>query len=106
APGRRAKWRETAILVFARGAENDVGPAFHRELEVDRRGREIHEAAKAVEREPRLVLRAELPEARGADVDPARRRHVDRLVAAFDAVFVLQAPGDDVELQGADRAED
>lgn len=41
-----------------------------------------------------------------AALDPAGRPDVDRFIRALDLVFLLQAAGDHVELQHADRTED
>src|SRR3984893_13287355 len=42
---RRASGRR----VFARRAENDVGPALERQLQIHARGREVHQCAAVIE---------------------------------------------------------
>src|SRR5690554_6074409 len=93
--------------VLAGSVELDLRPALSGKIEVDPRRRDIRQRSGDVDRQVVRGLAAKLLELLGVlALHPARRGHVDRLEYAVHVVLMLEAKGDDIELQHAYGADD
>ena len=100
-------WLLSAAELFARFVKLDLGPALPHELQIHARGGEKHQRTGVIDGELLVGLEAELLEfARIRTADPARRMHCDGFEDALHCIFILQAKGDDLELQLAHGTED
>ena len=82
-------------------------PAFFGELQVDHGGGEVNQFTGMVEGKVGGGLDAESGEdGVVGGLDPTGGGDVDGLEFGFDAVFVFESGGNDVELEDADGAED
>src|SRR3984885_15312979 len=114
APRRAAPRAEPSLLsqsllrrgVLADLAEHDARPALLRQLQVDARGRQIHQCAGVIDREGVMGASAKLGELeRIRALYPARGMPRHRLEHALHPVLVLQPERHHLELQRTDRAE-
>jgi hypothetical protein len=94
-------------MVLASSAEFHIRPALFHQRQIDPGRRQVGQVTAAVDREVFHGFVGELFQLLLiAALDPARGVHGDRLVGAFDLVFLFQAAGDHIELQHTDGAED